>query len=67
MLAEYRGGLKSMIYDVKFNEKRSSPKGRSFLVSQLYMKYNESNIVNSNCKIMYDYIVPVPSSEKKKS
>ena len=46
VLAEYRGGLKSMIYDVKFNE---------------------SNIVNSNCKIMYDYIVPVPSSEKKKA
>ena len=31
------------------------------------MKYNESNIVNSNCKIMYDYIVPVPSSERKKA
>ena len=24
MLAEYRGGLKSMIYDVKFNEKRGA-------------------------------------------
>ena len=69
VLAEYRGGLKSMIYDVKFNEKKEQSKGAApFLVSyNFYMKYNESNIVNSNCKIMYDYIVPVPSSEKKKA
>ena len=69
VLAEYRGGLKSMIYDVKFNEKKEQSKGDApFLVSyNFYMKYNESNIVNSNCKIMYDYIVPVPSSEKKKA
>ena len=58
-----------MIYDVKFNEKKEQSKGAApFLVSyNFYMKYNESNIVNSNCKIMYDYIVPVPSSEKKKA
>ena len=69
VLAEYRGGLKSMIYDVKFNKKKEQSKGVApFLVSyNFYMKYNESNIVNSNCKIMYDYIVPVPSSEKKKA
>ena len=31
VLAEYRGGLKSMIYDVKFNEKKEQSKGgRSF-------------------------------------
>ena len=31
VLAEYRGGLKSMIYDVKFNEKKGAvQRGRSF-------------------------------------
>ncbi len=69
ILADYRGGIKSMIYDVKFNEKKEQSKGAApFLASyNFYMKYNKSNIVNSNCKIMYDYIVPVPSSEKEKS
>ncbi|WP_295990525.1 double zinc ribbon domain-containing protein [uncultured Veillonella sp.] len=68
VLAEYRGGLKSMIYDVKFNEKKEQSKGAApFLASyNFYMKYNEFNIVNSNCKTVYDYIVPVPSSETKK-
>ncbi|MDU6912844.1 MAG: hypothetical protein E6394_02070 [Veillonella sp.] len=58
-----------MIYDVKFNEKKEQSKGTApFLASyNFYMKYNESNIANRNCKIMYDYIVPVPSSEKKKA
>lgn len=27
ILADYIGGIKSMIYDVKFNEKKSSPRG----------------------------------------
>ena len=27
VLADYRGGLKSMIYDVKFNEKKEQSKG----------------------------------------
>ena len=50
VLAEYRGGLKSMIYDVKFNEKKEQSKGAApFLVS-----YNF-------------YIIPVPSSERKKA
>ena len=68
VLAEYRGGLKSMIYDVKFNEKKEQSKGAApFLASyNFYMKYDEFNIVNSNCKTVYDYIVPVPSSETKK-
>lgn len=68
VLAEYRGGLKSMIYDVKFNEKKEQSKGAApFLASyNFYMKYNEFNIVNGNCKTVYDYIVPVPSSETKK-
>lgn len=68
VLAEYRGGLKSMIYDVKFNEKKEQSKGAApFLASyNFYMKYNEFNIVNDNCKTVYDYIVPVPSSEIKK-
>ena len=30
------------------------------------MKYDEFNILNGNCKTVYDYIVPVPSSETKK-
>ena len=68
ILADYRGGIKSMIYDVKFNEKKEQSKGAApFLASyNFYMKYNEFNIVNSNCKTVYDYIVPVPSSETKK-
>ena len=68
VLAEYRGGLKSMIYDVKFNEKKEQSKGAApFLASyNFYMKYDEHNLVNGNCKTVYDYIIPVPSSEGKK-
>ena len=68
VLADYRGGLKSMIYDVKFNEKKEQSKGAApFLESyNFYMKYDEFNILNGNCKTVYDYIVPVPSSETKK-
>ena len=68
VLAEYRGGLKSMIYDVKFNEKKEQSKGVApFLASyNFYMKYDERDIVKGNCKTIYDYIVPVPSSEMKK-
>ena len=67
VLAEYRGGLKSMIYDVKFNEKKEQSKGAApFLASyNFYMKYDIFNIVSHNCKTVYDYIVPVPSSVKK--
>ena len=69
VLAEYSGGLKSMIYDVKFNEKKEQSKGAApFLASyNFYMKYDTRNITNGNCKSVYDYIVPVPSSEKKKA
>ena len=68
VLADYRGGLKSMIYDVKFNEKKEQSKGAApFLASyNFYMRYDEFNIVNGNCKTVYDYIVPVPSSALKK-
>ena len=68
VLADYCGGLKSMIYDVKFNEKKEQSKGAApFLASyNFYMKYDEFNILNGNCKTVYDYIVPVPSSETKK-
>lgn len=68
VLADYRGGLKSMVYDVKFNEKKEQSKGAApFLASyNFYMKYDKFNIVNGNCSIIYDYIIPVPSSEKKK-
>ena len=68
VLADYRGGLKSMIYDVKFNEKKEQSKGVApFLASyNFYMKYDERDIVKGNCKTIYDYIVPVPSSEMKK-
>ena len=67
VLAEYRGGLKSMIYDVKFNEKKEQSKGAApFLASyNFYMKYDELNMVSHTCKTVYDYIVPVPSSQKK--
>ena len=68
VLAVYRGGLKSMIYDVKFNEKKEQSKGAApFLASyNFYMKYDQHNLVNGNCKTVYDYIIPVPSSEGKK-
>ena len=68
-LGHYDGGLKVLLRDIKFNGKKERSRGAApFLASyNFYMKYNESNIVNSNCKIMYDYIVPVPSSEKKKA
>ena len=68
ILADYRGGIKSMIYDVKFNEKKEQSKGAApFLASyNFYMKYDEFNILNGNCKTVYDYIVLVPSSETKK-
>ncbi len=47
VLADYCGGLKSMIYDVKFNEKKEQSKGAApFLASyNFYMNYDESNIV----------------------
>ena len=69
ILADYRGGIKSMIYDVKFNEKKEQSKGAApFLASyNLYMKYDEFHIVNSKCSVIYDYIIPVPSSERKKA
>ena len=69
VLAEYRGGLKSIIYDVKFNEKKEQSKGAApFLASyNLYMKYDEFHIVNNKCSVIYDYIIPVPSSERKKA
>ena len=69
VLAEYRGGLKSMIYDVKFNEKKEQSKGAApFLASyNFYMKYDTRSITGDNYKHVYDYIVPVPSSEKKKA
>ena len=67
VLAEYRGGLKSMIYDVKFNEKKEQSKGAApFLASyNFYMKYDQLNMVSHTCKTVYNYIVPVPSSQKK--
>lgn len=57
ILADYRGGIKSMIYDVKFNEKKEQSKGAApFLAS-----YNLR---------MYDYrphyVIPIPSSAEKK-
>ena len=55
------------IFDVKFNEKKEQSKGAApFLASyNFYMKYDIFNIVSHNCKTVYDYIVPVPSSPKK--
>ena len=54
VLAEYRGGLKSIIYDVKFNEKKEQSKGAApFLASyNLYMKYDEFHIVNNKCSVI---------------
>ena len=67
ILADYQGGIKSMIYDVKFNEKKEQSKGAApFLASyNFYMKYDELNMVSHTSKTIYDYIVPVPSSQKK--
>lgn len=35
VLAEYRGGLKSIIYDVKFNEKKEQFKGAAPFLMQI--------------------------------
>ena len=48
-------------------KKKEQSKGAApFLTSyNFYMKYDIFNIVGHNCKTVYDYIVPVPSSVKK--
>lgn len=57
ILADYRGGIKSMIYDVKFNEKKEQSKGAApFLASyNLRMHYYRPH-----------YVIPIPSSAEKK-
>lgn len=57
ILADYRGGIKSIIYDVKFNEKKEQSKGAApFLASyNLYVHEYKPH-----------YIIPIPSNEEKK-
>ena len=44
ILADYRGGIKSMIYDVKFNEKKEQSKGAAPYLARLF----ENSILEVN-------------------
>lgn len=57
ILADYRGGIKSMIYDVKFNAKKEQSKGAAPFLASYNLYVHE---------YMPHYIVPIPSSEEKK-
>lgn len=62
ILSEYKGGMKSILYDVKFNGKKEQSKGAApFLAS-----YNLYKCFHTNTQTYYDYIIPVPSSHAKK-
>ncbi|PQL18991.1 amidophosphoribosyltransferase [Veillonella denticariosi JCM 15641] len=66
ILADYKGGMKSMIYDVKFNEKKEQSKGAApFLVSYNFYMHRKFNSVTVNSYV-FDYIVPVPSGAAKR-
>lgn len=57
ILSDYRGGMKSIIYDVKFNEKKEQSKGTApFLASYNFYIH----------QFKPHYIIPVPSSKEKK-
>ena len=57
VLAEYRGGLKSMIYDVKFNEKKEQSKGATPFLASYNLRMHEYRP---------HYVIPIPSSAEKK-
>lgn len=58
ILSDYRGGMKSIIYDVKFNERKEQSKGAApFLVSYNFYVH----------QFKPHYIIPIPSSKEKKN
>lgn len=57
VLAEYRGGLKSMIYDVKFNEKKEQSKGAAPFLASYNLRMHDYRP---------HYVIPIPSSAEKK-
>ena len=57
ILADYRGGIKSMIYDVKFNEKKEQSKGAAPFLASYNLRMHDYRP---------HYVIPIPSSAKKK-
>lgn len=57
ILADYRGGIKSMIYDVKFNEKKEQSKGAAPFLASYNLRMHEYRP---------HYVIPIPSSLEKK-
>ena len=57
ILADYQGGIKSMIYDVKFNEKKEQSKGAAPFLASYNLRMHEYRP---------HYVIPIPSSAEKK-
>ena len=57
ILADYRGGIKSMIYDVKFNEKKEQSKGAAPFLASYNLRMRDYRP---------HYVIPIPSSAEKK-
>lgn len=57
ILADYQGGIKSMIYDVKFNEKKEQSKGAAPFLASYNLRMHEYRP---------HYVIPIPSSIEKK-
>lgn len=58
ILADYRGGIKSMIYDVKFNEKKEQSKGAAPFLASYNLRMHDYRP---------HYVIPIPSSAEKKT
>ena len=54
ILADYRGGIKSMIYDVKFNEKKEQSKGAAPFLASYNLRMHDYRP---------HYVIPIPSSD----
>lgn len=57
ILADYRGGIKSMIYDVKFNEKKEQSKGAAPFLASYNLRMHDYRP---------HYVISIPSSAEKK-
>ena len=57
ILVDYRGGIKSMIYDVKFNEKKEQSKGAAPFLASYNLRMHDYRP---------HYVIPIPSSAEKK-
>ena len=57
ILADYQGGIKSMIYDVKFNEKKEQSKGAAPFLASYNLRMHEYKP---------HYVIPIPSSAEKR-